>query len=480
MALTWTEKDIAIVFGVEANGRSLEECAKVSARKFVRSQIQVGYDNERAKGRKISASEALDTLGGDIMHSLVNSDVTSILWSADEPGRTVELRRKEMSLGRASIAQVLNIDEDTLKDFESGKLTLPFRMLEKIGRILVLDELLLGVEPGAGGDPALGVRLREFNGDLNRNIRAFTSQMVMRLSESAWVVKKQNALQAKIGRTQSDIIRDLGIKPSDDYRFRTWERGFELASRTRHLLGYEPTAPVESMRELVEERLNIPVVQWSFNPKFAGATVSSGGDDRGVVLNVDGQNKNVWVRRNTLAHELGHLLWDPAERLNKLVVDEFSDFDELQNAASNSQKRDPVELRANAFAVEFIAPRKGVVNIFNDFTDPSEGIRNVMDHYGVSFTAAKWQLFNAGVIKQNERFHEVDVQPSDEWKAREDYVIDYFPIESVPYSRRGKFVKVVIDAYRQGFLSLDSAASCLECTSEEFARFENDMYNYYA
>ncbi|WP_417312220.1 XRE family transcriptional regulator [Ectopseudomonas khazarica] len=477
MDVKWTDKELSRVFGIESSGSTLEERAETSSRLFVRSQIQIGFDNERAKGRRINAREALDTFGEEVLRGLADYEAVPILLDALEPGKTIKERRINMGLSLGNVARAVHIEEEVLKGFENSEITLPIRTIENIARTLVLDESLLGHQPGAGGDHALGVRLREFLGAADQNLNSFTPQMVMRLSEAAWVIKRQNVLQVKLGCSQVDAIRTLGIKPDNNYSYPSWRRGFELAARTRAVLGIEPHGAIESMRDLVEHTLCIPVVQAQFNKKFAGATIATGDEDRGVVLNTDGQNQNVWIRRNTLAHELGHLLWDPGQRLNKLVVDEFSDFEDFQS--NTPGKKDPVEIRANGFAVEFIAPRNGVVEIFQGFEDPDEGMMGVMDFYGVSFTAARWQLINSGTISADFKFGRFDTQPSEEWRAREDFTLDYFPLSEVPYSRRGRFVSVVVQAFDSGLISADTAGSHLGCDSEQFLLHRQDMIDFF-
>ncbi|MGP0173936.1 XRE family transcriptional regulator [Pseudomonas sp. NCHU5208] len=477
MDVKWTDKELSRVFGTESSGSTLEERAATSRRLFVRSQIQIGFDNERAKGRRINAKEALDTFGEEILYGLTENDAVPILLDALEPGKTIKERRLNMALSLDNVARAVHIDEQALKDFENSQSTLPFRTIESIARTLVLDESLLGHQPGAGGDYALGVRLREFLGAADQNLNSFTPQMVMRLSDAAWVIKRQNALQVKLGRSQVEAIRSLGIKPDNNYIYPAWRRGFELAALTRTALGIGPHDAIESMRVLVEDNLCIPVVQAQFNKKFAGATIATGDEDRGVVLNTDGQNQNVWIRRNTLAHELGHLLWDPGQRLNKLVVDEFSDFEDFQS--NDPVRKDPVEVRANGFAVEFIAPRNGVVEVYSSYSDPDQGMIAVMDFYGVSFTAARWQLINSKTIAPDFKFGRIDTQPSEDWRAREDYTLDYFPVTEVPYSRRGRFVSVVVQAYDSGLISADSAASYLGCNSEQFLQHRQDMVDFF-
>src|SRR5262249_7312640 len=126
----------------------------------------------------------------------------------------------------------------------------------------------------------------------------------------------------------------------------------------------------------------------SLNKKFAGATIANG-KDRGIAINELGMNANVWVRRMTLAHELCHLLWDPDEKLDRLKVDDYEDIDPAKD------KIDPVEIRANSFAVDFLAPREAVRSIYSSLGDAKKAIGEVVHKYGISVTAAKYHVRNA-------------------------------------------------------------------------------------
>ena len=222
--------------------------------------------------------------------------------------------------------------------------------------------------------------------------------------------------------------------------------------------------PINSLTELVENTLCIPVVQTELSNRFAGATVAPSDTGRGIILNTKGLNSNVFVRRTTLAHELGHLLWDPEHRLNKLVVDEYEGI----NNDIFGGSFDEVEARANAFAAEFLAPAVGVKDIYEAYSNPVDGLRAVMEHYGVSFTTAKWQLINSKLVSEEEKFSGIDTAHSNDWTINEEARLSYSPISSIPESRRGRFEKLVLDCVNLGIISSDSAASCLSCTEEEF------------
>jgi hypothetical protein len=166
-----------------------------------------------------------------------------------------------------------------------------------------------------------------------------------------------------------------------------------------------------------------------------------------------------------MAHELGHLLWDPDQRLQSLRVDTYADIEEnpMQRAGL-----DPVEARANAFAIEFLAPQKSVLEIFRSHIDGRQGMRAIMERFGVSFISARYQLWNALERTVGLETLSVDnVDPTDDWKGRESFTNDFFKPDSVPRSRRGYFAIYVVEAFKRGLISLDSAATFLGCSEHD-------------
>ena len=154
---------------------------------------------------------------------------------------------------------------------------------------------------------------------------AINAGTALLFAEAASIIRVQHRLQKWLG-LQSKIG---GFHPNDDYgsvQNPAWRIGYNLAEDARRIMGLGD-APIPSMRELVEERLGIPVIQTRLPETVAGATVmttdENGDAARGVVLNTVGANSNIWIRRVTLAHELGHLLYDPDDRLERVRVDSY-------------------------------------------------------------------------------------------------------------------------------------------------------------
>ena len=221
------------------------------------------------------------------------------------------------------------------------------------------------------------------------------------------------------------------------------------------------------MKNLVETNLGIPVIQAELPRHIAGATIavsdSQYTDVRGIVLNTVGANENVWVRRATLAHELGHLLFDPIQRLDRVQVDTY----ESNEIDPQDGSIDYVEQRANAFAISFLAPMDEVREL-TPTPLRSESIRNVMSTFGISHTAARYHTFNSHYRQYPLPQDQTTVGPSDEQKAAENFTLDYFPVERTPLVRRGRFSAVVNASYEQGYISIDSAAKYLCCNKKEF------------
>lgn len=262
-------------------------------------------------------------------------------------------------------------------------------------------------------------------------------------------------------------IRIGTVQKSDNYgsyQSPAWRVGYRLAQDARAALNLGNN-PIPSMRELVEKRLGIPVIQAGMNPVIAGATVANtdeeGNEVRGVVLNINGENAKVWVRRATLAHELGHLLYDPDSELKIVRVDSY------QNSQSDPQIQqthytDFVEQRANAFAIAFLAPLESVREI-TSIPVKQEDVDRVMSKFGISHTAARYHIGNCHYRQYEVPEDSSMAAPSDEWKAAEDFAVDYFPLRDTSNQRRGKFSGLVADAYEKDLISEDTAALYLQC-----------------
>ncbi len=448
------------IFGPASRGDTEEERALSSQKVFVRSQVQIAEDNARATGHRMSAHEAYRSYGPEILEQVADVGFAPIVTEANEPAATLKARRSKLNLTIPQVARASGLPVDAVTNAETPGKVSSIRVLEKIAQALALNDHLIGFQTGAGGDAKLGVRLREMS--QNQDVQHFSANDVLSLADAAWVISTQSELSKALDEKDALALRTQ-FSPDPDYNYPAWERGYYLAERTRQLLGIGHIDPIGSIKNLVEKTLGIPVVQQQMADRFAGATLANEGD-RGIVVNERGQNDNVWVRRMTIAHELGHLLWDPDTRLNHLKVDQYDDLQsDNQNERTHAgARRDPVEIRTNAFAISFLAPPSGILELVRRY-NRADVLPRVMEYYGISFTAARHHVRNVANIEvPNVR----GPNPSDEWVAAENMAIDWFPIADTPISRRGRFAALVASASKAGLISLDTASLYLRCSPE--------------
>lgn len=457
-----TRRSLDLVFGDSSRGLTPKDRAATSERMFVRSQVQLAPYSDGARGRVLSAQEALGSYGFSALLEAAVEGFYPLVRVRSEPSTTLRRRREDLNLSHHAVSVSSGVSEAEIKKAEQPGSLSPIRKLQRIAEALAIDERQIGVTSGSGADTELGVRLRE--SDWQRDVASFSERSVTDLAEAAWVISRQAELmqQTPVGAPELNAWAHLR---SDDYRYQSWERGYELAARTREFFGLSQTEPVLSLRELIDDQLRIPLVQIAMHERLAGATIANG-SHRGIVVNELGRNSNVWVRRMTLAHEVGHLVGDPDYRLNKLRVD---DYDVIEKGTS-SQTRDPVEMRANGFAVAFLAPPKGVNEIALAATSDSDRLRNVMNTFGISKTAAVYHIWNVTKIDlRNVYLDKEDLIPEDHWAARENATVDYPPWPETPISRRGLFTLMVVRSECSGLISKDTAAEWLRVTP---ARYE--------
>lgn len=457
---------MAFIFGSGANGLAPEDAARRSERRYVRSEggLAVYNPSRNPTGHMLTAWEAYTAFGLDVLEEALEYGSAILKKTSYSTRDALKWQRESLGLTHRQVARAANVTESEAKTAETTPSKVSIRKLESIAFALGLDERRIAFEVNPGADDRLSYRLKTLQAD--RASAARVSSSTARLfSESAAIIRAQLRLQKWLGiRSEKD-----GFAPSADYgspQAPAWRVGYNLAAQARSALGLGDS-PIASMRELVEERLGIPVIQAQLPDTIAGATVMSrdenGGEARGVVLNTAGDNRNVWIRRATLAHELGHLLYDPNKWLDNLRVDSYEDS--LTNAQDYSP--DYVEQRANAFAIAFLAPNEAVRRLAPAPVS-GESVSRVMREFGISHTAARSHIDNCHYHSYNVPDGSDVIHPSDEWTAAENFATDYFPIADAPEHRRGRFAGLTAKAYEEGLITSDTGARYLSCGIDEF------------
>ena len=455
---------VEAVFGSEMTHLSEEEAARRSRLRFVRSKIQLGvFDASRnPTGHVLTAWEAYQAYGLKILEEAVEYG-SAILNHPDGMEPVLRQRLEELGLQPSAVARETGLKGQIVERAERQRDDNRIGDLERIGFILGLDELQLGYRPTSPADDELAVRLKTLRPPQPSGARRLNPRAVLSFAHAASVIRAQHRMQRWLG------LKGRRFEPSNYYgapgSSPAYKVGYDLAEHARRTLSLGDE-PVDSMRHLVETKLGIPVIQTELPEDIAGATIAvddpEHGEVRGIVLNTIEANENVWVRRATLAHELGHLLFDPIQRLDRVRVDTYQSNEVDPQIAAT----DYVEQRANAFAIAFLAPMDAVRDMAPAPVE-ANSVRNVMSTFGISHTAARYHIRNSHYGQYDVPEVMYPAAPSDEQKAAENFALDYFPIQSTPPLRRGKFVEAVTSCLVKGYISEDTAAKYMNCSRTE-------------
>ncbi|MFA6062872.1 MAG: XRE family transcriptional regulator [Gallionella sp.] len=430
-------------------------------KRYVRSQDGISEFREGATGLQLTRKQIEATLSSSKLFHLDENGSVPISDDFDVCSFFKE-RRESLGLAIDDLANIAKISAKSIEDIENSGTRSPARLMVKVAQMLSIpDAMLVGASKRVDADLAL--RLKE---KIGCHVDTLPSKDVAIISEAAWVIRTEFELKTLLGKSEGLVGRFA--KKDNDYgepAHPVWVKARLLASKTRQLIGLTNDEPIKSVRSLLEETLGIPLIQTSFNKKIAGVTISND-DHRGVLVNNNGDNgQNIFVLRMTLAHELGHLLWDDEQHLNHFLIDNYNEIELL-----NDESGYYVEARANAFAAEFLAPQAAVLKIYKQ----NNSVRQVMDYFGISFTCAKLQIWNA--LKRNipiESLSVDNVLSTDAWDAAENYSTDFLWDESIRSSRKGVFAKLVVECEQRELITSDSAASYLDCTIEVYQKQKN-------
>lgn len=228
--------------------------------------------------------------------------------------------------------------------------------------------------------------------------------------------------------------------------------GAKRARQARAELGLDPAAPLPCVLTAVEEAAGVPVGLVAFGDGIAGYCWRGG--DR-VILWVNGSH-SAPRQRFTLAHEFGHLRCGhdgalPPESVETLGGKVTSD----------------VEIQANAFAAEFLAPAVAVRERVTP--DPSlEDVVRLAAHFGISTIAALYRLNTLGLAPRYATLKDEIEEGLDTvvWHrldppTPEDLIAAVSParLPRLSPTLRGSALGAALD----GSASVDDAAACAGC-----------------
>jgi Zn-dependent peptidase ImmA (M78 family)/DNA-binding XRE family transcriptional regulator len=222
------------------------------------------------------------------------------------------------------------------------------------------------------------------------------------------------------------------------------DQGASLAEQERRRLGLGD-ARVPSMIDLLEhEGVKVLLRQFPSDSSISGFFFF--GPDIGpcAVINT---GESASRQRFTAAHEYAHFLVDREERRGEIC--------------DTVRRREPFEMRANAFAASFLLPAAGVDAALDDRgaeklrVQPEHAV-HLMYHFGVSYDAVLWRLLNLSWITRVQRDELARISPSGLARA---LGYDGEPGEGEPEPERWR--TIAIEAWREDEISLGKLSELL-------------------
>ncbi|WP_437947559.1 XRE family transcriptional regulator [Sorangium sp. So ce296] len=258
-------------------------------------------------------------------------------------GKLVRTRRSEVGFSHEELAELARVPLATLEAFEEGQGNITAAALDRVAYVL-------GVDAGAlrqgriERSPTAALFFRQGAFADFRDVE--DRPKVVEAFERALALRKVNTL---LGRPPSLRERFEPEEPTPE----VFKDGYRLARKVRSVLGDE-TGPLGDMAELLEEEFDVLVRSEALSSIGIDA-LSLKEPQTGVaaaILNTASRRRsNAWTARVDLAHELGHILFDPPRGEIHLVIDREDDENRGVRHA---------EKRARAFAAELLMPAEGL------------------------------------------------------------------------------------------------------------------------
>lgn len=345
--------------------------------------------------------------------------------------------RMDAGLSVPVVAAHAGLSVDEVEAFERDMAEPSFETLDALAKTLGLRaEEIYDDEMSTGSGARDGIRL------LMKSAVAYQPPDRVRLLmlDAAAAVRDlldlQSELDPRTGGFESFAAQPLTASAP-------YKQGDELARRTRQKLMLE--GPVVSMRDLAQETLGIPLLAAHLTAHGPDAfSVYAPGRRAVIVINLDGKNAHPLVRRFSLAHEIGHVLFDRPGL----------------GAFGVSCRMDPgrgldIESRANAFAMRLLLPYAPVTSLGREVLRP-EVFRGLIETWGVHYSALHLyveKVLNLSRDDATAMIPEVDRSAPNRWADAEELAEERRGLERIPLVRRGRIATLVFGALRRDQIS---------------------------
>jgi Zn-dependent peptidase ImmA (M78 family) len=165
---------------------------------------------------------------------------------------------------------------------------------------------------------------------------------------------------------------------------RQFEQGYAVAEWARQKMGFQNDTVVGDPDTVLSERWHINFLSKELPVPVDAIAVWGPSHGPSLIVNRRGLHaRSAGGRRATLAHEICHLLIDRSTALPVVEI--------LGGRIPNW-----VEMRARAFAAEFLVPRSAIRRIVADAPGIETALDEVVHNYRASAALAAWHTLNSG------------------------------------------------------------------------------------
>jgi Zn-dependent peptidase ImmA (M78 family)/transcriptional regulator with XRE-family HTH domain len=353
--------------------------------------------------------------------------------------------RTELGFDPSTVAEAAGIDTPSLIKYESGEQQLPGAVLWRLSDVLGVP--FEEIDSPATLEHYVKVMAVRFKSDK----KAVPESVRLATARAAVVARQYVELEelAEYPSRYEQIVKAYPAVPQPP-RTNTWKAGRELGMNVRDRLGIK--GRIESMLNLVRSQFGILVLWQRLPVHVAGYALCDDLHGPTLVLNVNGRNANELVRRFTLAHEACHVLFDR----NQMQL--ISSFDTYENFFSLDDAKDPHEIRANAFAIHFLAPQAEFENEWRATHD----VRRLMVRFGISYEVTRIHLNNLGLFPLAQKMDRVATTAPDELKTAESAELWYPAFDVIPIERRHSVAPLAFTLWHKGVISISRLREVLD------------------
>jgi Zn-dependent peptidase ImmA (M78 family) len=371
------------------------------------------------------------------------------VWAA-KVGAWIHRERTSLDVSVLDLSAIAGVSSARLEHIERGELLGSVSELRKLSYVLGAD--LAGWDPDEEPSPAPGAQVRTLFKANKASVRAADWPAILALSAVARdVVTLETSLEKP---SRMDTIR-RGWSPEAVDESNPGRDGQRLAELVRQRLELTPDRPIPSMSRMLET-LGVLVIQGTL-PQGIHALCFADDQHGPVAVLAIAPEVPAVVRRYRLAHELCHILFDRHASEALQTLDRF-DRGLIDKPA--------VERRADAFAIQLLAPQEAFIRLWNANERASvvERLGTCMQHFGIGFQAACGHAERLHLLDRSEVATDLPTTDPTKWTDAEQQPGERDSEAFAPLSveRRGALLTLTLRALTDRQISRSRALELLD------------------